>query len=211
MSLVVALAALVVALIALFRDIWEHRQSRSASILGLMFQAGRSSTVTIENQDRPRRKFTPSVAATGPGMRYDVRTYLWVDDLVELKWKDQRQNLDRFDNTSGRLSCEIEIYDDEAEQVWFGLGYNETSVAGTTNKDHVRSEFVRSNLGRNEVQVWRWYRFAQLRKGWQRQTRFAFWGGGVPKPLGRWKRVETDDMDRRHFPTWDGTEDWYAN
>lgn len=149
--------------------------------------------------------------ASGPGTRYDVRTYLWVDDLVEPKWKDLRQTLDRFDNTSAPLTCEIEIYDDESERVWFGLGYNETSVAGSTNRDRVRSEFVRSNLGREEIQVWKWYRFSRLRKWWQLQTRFSFWGGGVPKPLGRWKRVKTDDMDRRQFPTWDGTEPWFAD
>lgn len=206
MSSAVSFVALTVALIALLRDTWEHRQSRSAGVQGLSFDAGGSIARNLHYQERPRRKFEPSVAAVGSGTRYDVRTYVWVDDQVELKWKHLRQDVDRFDNTTPRFGLKdaIEIYEDEAERVWFGISFIETSVSAVTNTNQVRTQYVRTNLGRIEVQVWKWYRFSELRKWWHRQQRFKFRGGGTPAPLGRWKRVATDNTRPEHFPVWDG-------
>ena len=203
-TILIAVLALLVALVALLRDTREHRRNRTADVQALMFQSNRSGVVTHINGDRGLRKFEPSVHASGFGTRYDVRTYLWVDDQVEPKWKDLSQSADRFDNTSEPLRCEIEVYDDDSGRVWFGIGHNESQVRGLFARDLVRSEFVRSNLVEPNVQVWQWYRLSSARKWWQRQTRFKFGGGGVPKPLGRWKVVSTDRTRPEQFPTWDG-------
>ncbi len=206
-SLIIALVALIVSLITLFRDFWEHRQSRMDAMQGLLFRDGASGSVIREGDDRDRRSYSPSVIASGPGTRYDVRTYLWVDDLLEYKWKDLQQTADRLDNTSEALTSTIEVYLDDADRVWFGIGFNEPRLASPTFATHIRSQFVRSNIARNEVQVWQWYRFSEARKWWQRQTWFTFWGGGSPRPLGRWKPVSTDTTRRQQFPTWDGAPD----
>ncbi len=107
-TILIAVLALLVALVALLRDTREHRRNRTADVQALMFQSNRSGVVTHINGDRGLRKFEPSVHASGFGTRYDVRTYLWVDDQVEPKWKDLSQSADRFDNTSEPLRCEIE-------------------------------------------------------------------------------------------------------
>ncbi|MFD6065446.1 hypothetical protein [Rhodococcus wratislaviensis] len=165
-SLIIALAALVVALIALLRDNWEHRHSSMSAMQELQFRAGATGIAIQRDQDRDRQEYSPSVFAMGPGTRYDVRTYLWVEDLVEHKRKDLQQTTNRFDNTSAPLSSTIEIYLDDAEKVWFGIGFNEPRLASPSFAVHMRSQFVRSNLGRYEVQVWQWYRFSAVRKWW---------------------------------------------
>lgn len=200
----VALVALAIALLALLRDRSEHSQNRAADVQGLLFNAGRSGIVTRDGTNPLRREYEPSVRASGPGTRYDVRTHLWVDDLVELKWTGEQKAADRFDNTSEPLSSKIEIDADQAERVWFGIAHNESLVSWVRGRINVRSQFIRFNLGTGEIQVWQWSRFTELRKWWQRQQRFTFWGGGTPNPLGQWKSRVGDTTHPRQFPTWDG-------
>lgn len=205
----VAAAALAVALTALLRDSREHRKSLAQQQQGLEFEVfPRPHAVRVG--DGPMVKdYEMSLEAAGPGTRYDVQTRLWVDNLIEPKWRDKSQSLARFDNTSAPITVVVQMPTDVAERVWFGISFVDTSLRGPFGRRQVLSNYVRTNVGNRRederrVQVWHWHRCRRLRAWWQGQSRTALCGGGLPRPLGKWKDVPLRPLRDEHFPVWDG-------
>lgn len=206
-ELVVALVALVVAFLALGRDTFEHRQNSAGNSQGLLFRHRRGPFLEVDTDGVETWRYKLSAEAAGPGTRYDVRTLLWCDDKIEPKWLDLRREVPRFDNTYGELSIsEIVVEAKDTDRVWFGISYVEASSRMLSDRTSFRTQFVRSNIGTGDIQVWRWYRCESLRTWWQQQSRLSVLGGGVPKPLGCWKSVRQGEFLPGQSPVWQ----WWA-
>ncbi|MCT7294024.1 hypothetical protein NVV99_24305 [Rhodococcus sp. PAE-6] len=174
---------------------WVRRQNRHAmTTQGILFLVNRgrlrsdkeanATTVGVDTS-----WYEVVIRAKGPGTRYDVRV------SVDPGYLADELRRTRFDNESEpiRISFSLPERMDPAE-VWVGLHH--TVVRGRG----IRSELIRANIATNAVETFRWFRFTQLRKRWQKQTLIGVLGGGQPAWLGKWKPVRTDDTEEHHLP-----------
>lgn len=187
--------AILVGLASLAFSAWAHRRNRRATdVQGITINPGASSSVQCFDGRGQARRFEPTVAATGPGVRYDVSTLFWEGDrlLSPSLWEtDERP---RFDIDSEPSRGEVVIPVELTPQVWFGFGWNVVVGGG------IRTEFTRVNLSTHEVQVFKWSRTKRLHRWWCEQTWARKLGGGVQKPSGKWKSMPGSKLEQWQFP-----------
>lgn len=173
--------AILVGLASLAFAVWAHRRNRIATELqGITIRPGQSHPTQDFDDKPPITWFTPSIIATGPGIRYGVHTMFWEDDsmLDQSMWAPDKRS--RFDSESKPLTGELEVPVSLVPHLWFGVGWDEVHRGG------LRPNFTRINLSTHELQVFTWSRSLRLHRWWCEQHWARRLGGGVQKPAGKW-------------------------
>ncbi|WP_328811837.1 hypothetical protein [Rhodococcus sp. NBC_00294] len=188
--------AILIAAASLAFTTWSHRSNRRlATLQGLTFSTGTTGALTTSG-DRTTRRYRPSVSAAGPGVRHGARTVFWRGTRrLDEEWWSQK-TCEHFDVASDALEGQVDIPVDQVADVWFGLCWE--SVVG----DGLRTDYVRINLGTEEIQRWRWYwhRAIRLHRWWGAQQTIRVLGGGDRRPMGAWRTVSTGAMREWQLP-----------